>query len=256
VGVAQTVARFLPRGLRARGRDWFETRFRGTPPAMLKYRTVQLSLDLDMVLSHYRIEHPNIRYLQVGAFDGISGDPLYPLIKRHALQGIVIEPQKDAFERLKTNYVGFPHFHFVNGAISDHDGFMNLYRIKPGSSGPDWLPQIASFDRKYVMSFSHLVPNLESIIEAERVRCMTFETLFKETQSENVDLLQIDAEGFDAEILRLFDVPLRKPAIVRFEHSHLSLTDHEKSIAMLVKQGYRVAATGSDTLAYRVMAKI
>ena len=101
-----------------------------------------------------------------------------------------------------------------------------------------------------------MVPDLESMIETEQVRCLTFETLFKEIGIENVDLLQVDAEGFDSEILRLFNIPARKPAIVRFEHKHLSIADHEKSIALLVSQGYRVAASGSDTLAYRVIAKL
>lgn len=256
MSVAQTMARYLPPGLRGRGRDWFETRFRGMPPAMLKYRAFELSLNLDMVLSHYRVEHPKVRYLQVGACDGIMGDPIYPLIERHALQGILIEPQKDAFERLKTNYACFPNFHFVNAAIADHDGCANLFRIRPGARGPEWLHGIASFDRNVLMSRAHMVPNLESMIETEQARCLTFETLFKEIGIDNVDLLQVDAEGFDAEILRLFDIPARKPAIVRFEHSHLSIADHEKSIGLLVTQGYRVAASGSDTLAYRVIAKL
>jgi len=43
------------------------------------------------------------------------------------------------------------------------------------------------------------VPNMESMIETEQVRCLTFETLFKEIGIENVDLLQVDAEGFDAQ---------------------------------------------------------
>jgi FkbM family methyltransferase len=256
MSVAKTMARFLPRGMRARGRDWFEVEFRGTPPAMLKYRAFELSLDLDMVLSHYRVEHPRVRYLQVGAFDGVSGDPIYPLIERHGLQGIVIEPQKDAFERLRTNYARFPHFRFVNAAIADHDGWATLFRIKPGARGPEWLHQIASFDRNVVMWHARMVPELESLIETEQVRCLTFETLFKERGMEYVDLLQIDAEGLDAEILRLFDISLRKPAVIRFEHKHLSIADHEKSIGLLVGQGYRVAASGGDTLAYRVSAKL
>jgi FkbM family methyltransferase len=244
------MARFLPRGLRARGRDWFETRFRDTPPATLRYRASELSLDLDMVLSHYRVERPEVRYLQVGAFDGVSGDPIYPLIERHGLRGIVIEPQKDAFERLKANYACFPHFHFVNAAIADHDGCSTLYRIKPDARGPEWLHQIASFDRNVVMWHARMVPNLASMIETEQVRCLTFETLFKELGIGYVDLLQVDAEGFDAEILSLFDIPARKPAIVRFEHKHLSIADHEKSIGLLVGQGYRVATSAGDTLAY------
>ena len=66
MNVALTLTRFLPGGLRARGRDWFETRFRGTPPAMLNCRAFTLPLDLDVVLSHYRVQHPEVRYLQVG----------------------------------------------------------------------------------------------------------------------------------------------------------------------------------------------
>lgn len=217
---------------------------------MLEYRANQLSVDLDLVLSHYRIEHSEVRYLQVGAFDGISGDPIYPLIERHHLQGIVLEPQKDAFERLQANYARFPHFHLVNAAIADHDGFASMYRIHPDAQGPAWLHQIAGFDRKVLMRHAHMVPNLESMIVTEQVRCLTFATLFAELGVERVDMLQLDAEGHDAELLRLFDVPSRRPAIVNFEHKHLSVADHEKSIALLVGQGYRVAGSVSDTLAY------
>jgi methyltransferase, FkbM family len=253
--VANTVARFLPAGVRSRGRDWFETRFRGMPPGMLRYRRSELCLDLDMVLSHYRIKNPDVRYLQVGAFDGVSGDPIYPMIERHALQGILIEPQKDAFIRLQANYSRFPGFHFVNAAIADHDGWSTLYRIKPEARGPEWLHQIASFDRSVVMRHARMVLDLESMIETEEVRCLTFATLFKRVGIENVDLLQIDAEGLDAKILTLFDIGLRKPAIVRFEHKHLSKADHEKSIGLLVTHGYRIVAFGTDTLAYRTDIK-
>lgn len=217
---------------------------------MLKYRSHELSVNLDMVLSHYRIEHPTVRYVQVGAFDGVSGDPIYSLIEKHRLQGILVEPQKDAFMRLQKNYAGFPQFHLVNAAIADHDGFATLFRIRPDASGPEWLHQIASFDRRVLMSHAHMVPDLESMIETEQVRCLTFATLFSELGIEAVDMLQIDTEGFDAQVLQLFDIPHRRPAIVRFEHKHLSIAEHENSIAMLVRYGYRVATASNDTLAY------
>jgi FkbM family methyltransferase len=254
MGVSNTAVQFLPRGLRARGRDWFETKFRGTPAAMLNYRGFQLSLDLDMVLSHYGLDRPQVHYLQVGAFDGVSGDPIYPLIDRHRLRGTLIEPQKDAFDRLRTNYIHFPDFRFVNAAIADRDGCKTLFRVKPGRE-PERLGQMASFDRSVLMRHSRWVSDLESMIEAEEVPCLTFETLFKRYAIEHVDLLQIDAEGLDAEILRLFNIPLRKPAIVHFEHRHLSVPDHEQSIGLLVDNGYRVAACGYDTLAYLFAGK-
>lgn len=249
--LSNTVVRLLPKRLRTRGRDWFETHFRGTAPALLKYRDYQLSVDLDMVISHYRIDHPDVRYLQVGAFDGVSGDPIYPLIERHGLKGILIEPQKDAFDRLKMNYARFSQFHLVNAAVAGQDGFATLFRVHQDAHGPDWLHQIASFDRNVVMRHAHMVPNLESMIVTEQVRCMTFKTLLAEVGIDRVDLLQIDAEGRDAELLALFDIPARRPPIVHFEHKHLSLEDHEKSIGLLVGQGYRITASGSNTLAYR-----
>jgi FkbM family methyltransferase len=222
---------------------------------MLRYRTSELSLDLDMVLSHYRIEHPDVSYLQVGAFDGIAGDPIYHLIERHALRGILVEPQKDAFERLKANYARFPDFRFVNAAIANRDGASILYRIKPEARGPEWLHQIASFDREVLMRHAQKVPGLESMIEMETVRSLTFSTLFKEIGIDRVDMLQIDAEGLDAEILKQFDVGLRKPAIVRFEHKHLRLADHEIAIGSLVDHGYKVTSFSTDTLAYCATAK-
>jgi FkbM family methyltransferase len=249
MNAAQKTARIIPSRLRARGRDWLETHISRTPPAILKRRSSQLCLDLDMVLSHYRVTHPEVRYLQVGAFDGISGDPIYPLIERHGLQGILIEPQKDVFERLRANYARFPNFRLVNAAIADHDGSSTLFRTKPGA-GPEWLGQIASFNRDVLMWHARKLSNLESLVESEQVRCMTFATLFKEEAIGKVDLLQIDAEGFDAEILRLFDIPLRRPAIVHFEHIHLSVEDHEKTVGLLVNQRYRVTASSTDTLAY------
>lgn len=251
MGTAAALARLLPARLRAHGRDWFESNFRGRPRGILKYRAFELTPDLDMVLSHYRVTHPQVVYLQVGAYDGISGDLIYPLIERHALRGILVEPQKDAFERLKCNYARFSGFRFVNAAISDHDGWAPLFRIKPEAQGPEWLHQIASFDRAVVMRHAKLVPDLESFIETEQVRCLSFNTLFRQIGVENVDLLQVDAEGLDAAILNFFDIALRKPPIIRFEHKHLSIADHERSIALLVRHGYKIYAHGTDTLAYR-----
>jgi hypothetical protein len=65
-----------------------------------------------------------------------------------------------------------------------------------------------------------------------------------------VDLLQIDAEGYDAEIIRLFDVPTRRPAIVRYEHKHLPQDIQEQTVAALIEQGYLLYLSAEDTLAY------
>lgn len=253
MNVVHQVARLLPPGrVRDYCRDFIETELRGFPRPLVKYRDSQLSISLDMIVSHYRVNHQRVCYLQVGAFDGISGDPVYPLIEKHGLRGILVEPQRDAFERLKANYSRFDReaFVFVNAAISAHDGTAPLYRIKRDASGPEWLHQIASFDRNIVLSHSRVIPNLEALIETEDVRCITIATLFRETGIQAVDMLQVDAEGYDDEVLRLFQIPSRRPPIVRFEHKHLDPGDYGQIVGMLVELGYRFAVCEESTLAY------
>jgi len=251
--LVRTLARLLPARVRQYGRALLDREFGQRLPALADQRASALTVSLDLVLAHYRLTHPHVRYLQIGAFDGVTGDPMRPLIERHGLTGILVEPQRDAFQRLRANYAAIPGstFTFVNAAIADHDGEATLYRIAASATGPEWLPQLASFDRSVLMGHAHLVPGIESLIETETVRCITVATLFREAAIESVDLLQIDAEGYDAELLRLFDVPSRRPAIVRFEHKHLTADAHNDAVAMLVREGYRVAVGDGDTLAYR-----
>ena len=82
------------------------------------------------------------------------------------------------------------------------------------------------------------------------VNCVTFDTLFFQTNLKYVDVLQIDTEGYDYEIIKLFNVERRKPRIINFEHAHLSDDDWNACVSMLISTGYHVAVAGHDTLAY------
>jgi FkbM family methyltransferase len=234
--------------------DLIETKLKNFPPGAVKFRRSQLFVSFDMVLSHYRATNREIFFLQVGAHDGISGDAIFPMVQKHGLRGILVEPQRRIFGQLRENYsrIELDNFLFVNAAISDHDGSAVLYQVRPSAQGPEWLTQLASFDRSVIMKHSALVPGLESLIESVEVPCMTFATLFKEMKVQEVNVLQVDTEGYDAEILRLYDVPMRRPAIVRFEHKHLRPTDHEQALKILVDAGYLFTICGENTLAYLI----
>jgi len=67
---------------------------------------------------------------------------------------------------------------------------------------------------------------------------------------DRVDLLQVDVEGYDAEVVRMFDFDRWRPSIVNFEHTHLSPRDHESAMRHLVSHGYQIATTGVDTMGY------
>jgi hypothetical protein len=46
---------------------------------------------------------------------------------------------------------------------------------------------------------------------------ISFETLLDRFKWSKLDLLQVDAEGFDAEIIKMFPFDRLKPAIIHFE---------------------------------------
>jgi FkbM family methyltransferase len=250
--VKSTARLLLPQPVRSRiSKALKENRSQRTR-LYLRNNHAELDVTLDMVLADYRRKKPMPFFLEVGACDGVSHDPIYPLIEKHCLRGILVEPQPELFEALKKNYAGFDpsRFSLVNAAMAESDGKRPLYRIGPGTNGPGWLRGIASFDKKVILKHAAYVPRLAKMVTVDMVPSITFPSLLEQTGAEHIDLLQIDAEGYDAVILRLFDISSRKPAIVRFEHAHLSPHDYGDCLSLLVRHGYKIALGFGDALAY------
>jgi hypothetical protein len=88
-------------------------------------------------------------------------------------------------------------------------------------------------------------------IDETSVATRTFRTLFANHSVRRVDLLQIDAEGFDCEILKLFDFKSYSPMIVRFEHVHLSRRELAEAATLLVNFGYQLHRRTIDVVAVR-----
>jgi FkbM family methyltransferase len=220
---------------------------RNSTPSLLR---LSPTMSLDNVLS--RIPH-RIYFMQVGAFDGISGDPLHPRVSRFQMDGVLIEPQRGAFEALQQTYAMIQgNFKFINAAIGPSDGEVVLFQIASGQSGPEWLYQIASTRREVVMRHAGLVKNLDKIIEAVPVPCLSFESVFERIGRESVDWLQIDAEGSDAQLLRLFNVDRRHPSVISFEHRHLNTVEYLQAVRWLTGLGYCVGISRDsegDTIA-------
>jgi FkbM family methyltransferase len=190
-------------------------------------------------------------FVQIGALDGRKSDPIHELVAKHAWNGILVEPQKRYFARLKENYGERAGLTFRNVAISDRREKKTLYRIRDDATAvPDWAPGLASFELGSILGHRLEIPDVESLIETEEVDCVTLDDLLGEAPGP-IDLLLIDVEGYDAEIIRMLDLDRSRPGIVHFEHKHLGRRDWEASVEKLLEHGYRVSAGISDTLAYR-----
>jgi FkbM family methyltransferase len=202
---------------------------------------------------------PEVFFIQIGAFDGISNDPLHAYIKAHGWRGVLVEPQAAPFEQLKENYRGQDQFAFVNAAIAEADGMTDFYVVRDAENLPPWSQKIASLKKDNVLKHREGLPeygvrvgigDIDERMEAVQVEALTFATLAKRCGVERVDLLQVDAEGYDARILAQVDFERFRPAIVRYEHMHLSQEEQEATLRLLREWGYLIVIGFTETLAY------
>lgn len=219
----------------------------------------ELRLDAHFIMAHLLERRPHPFVVQVGAYDGLQNDFINPYLCGRRLPGLLIEPQATAFERLQSTYADQPQISLVRCAVSDCDGRRSLYRLDGSTEGlPGWAEQTATFNKDVLLSHRHVIPDIDSRIIEESVDCRTFESLFAEHKIESVDLLQIDAEGFDFELLKLFPFRRMQPLLIRYEHAHLTAADQEACLTFLADHGYLLfvprkdVADYMDTIAYRL----
>jgi FkbM family methyltransferase len=202
-----------------------------------------------------RQKGPTLKFIQVGANDGVMGDPISKFVRRYPWRGVLVEPQPDVFDRLKSNYAAqSDRLIFENVAISPTRGQLDMYRAPAtlrGDSGP--ASGVVSVDPK-VAAAQLRIP----IDQLERftVPCLPLDDLVKKYDWGDVDILTIDAEGKDCEVLLSLDLAATTPAIVQFEHGHLSPQDIDRAVGRLASHGYRVLYGGYqiDTVAVRPAA--
>ncbi len=201
------------------------------------------------MLRNLRAHRDPFTFVQIGANDGILFDNLYYFVTEHHCRGLVVEPLQDYFERLSLNYKHYPAIKPVKVAMHPTERKCTLHRVNPASLAllPNWTAGIASFDpghhAKLAMPAEHML--------AEEVECMPLMELLRTHGIDALDLLQIDTEGFDAEVIRMIDFDTVTPTIIKYESVSLSPADSADVRARLGARGYRLFVEGGDTIAYQ-----
>src|ERR1700761_6797871 len=90
-----------------------------------------------------------LTFIEIGANDGVSSDPLREFIVKYPWKGVLVEPQPDVFETLKSNYAHLENrIFFENVAIASNSGPIEMYRISKSHRAPHGGSTIASVSAK------------------------------------------------------------------------------------------------------------
>ena len=195
--------------------------------------------------------HDRFYFVQIGANDGYSFDPINHLIKEYKLKGLCIEPIKDYFTELKTTYKNYSNVSLFNAAITENNGNIEMYKVKSSSHNlPAWTKGIASIDKDH-----HKKTNIENEhIEIEVVESITFKSLINRFKITHIDLLVIDTEGYDFNIIQMIDFHKLKPKIIFFEHlyNYRKITDVKLGnlVTKFQDLGYLLHLGESEMLVY------
>lgn len=235
----------LRKALRGMGYDLRGVRY--TPRQLLEPERLR-ALEFDDVVCRRMHEHGrDCVFIQVGAYDGVSTDPLHKYIGACGWRGVMLEPQPGPAARLRQLYAGNDRVVVLEAAVDAKRRSRSLYTVECDEL-PAWAGGMASFDPAHIAKHDYLIPGIAEKIRELNVECIVFADVLGHLPGDRLDILQIDAEGADGYLLSLFPFDRLKPAIVQWEVKNMSRPQQEAALGLLCSHGYRVARAGGEDM--------
>ena len=206
------------------------------------------------ILQDYADFKENVKFVQIGSSNGITADPITQFIKGNNWNGILVEPVRYIFEELKKNYSSIKNrLIFENCAIATENGKLKFYRLKKSDSEdlPFWYEQLGSLNKEVVLKHKDSIPNFDNLFIEDTVDAITFKNLVDKHSIKKIDFIQIDAEGYDYEILKMIPLSDFDVDFIMFENRHLPEKDYKQAIKMLKENGFQVGTKYKDTIAVK-----
>jgi hypothetical protein len=126
--------------------------------------TVARTLMFDDVVCRHMFEvGPELTFVQIGAYDGVSTDPLRKYIERCGWRGVMLEPQPGPAKELRALYRDNPRIVILEAALDSERRTRNLYTIESDAI-PKWAQGMASFDRNHILNQNYLIEGIERMV--------------------------------------------------------------------------------------------
>lgn len=188
-----------------------------------------------------------VYFLQVGAMDGQSYDPIYPYVRAYGWHGVLVEPLPDMIERLQSNYEGSEGLVFENVAITEQVETKKLYRVTLENivkhKLPDWLKGMSTFSDTKLKDY-------KKYVTIQPVSCMPLMDLIERNKLPRIDVFQIDTEGYDYKVFKQLDFSAYRPSIINLEVINLQASEIEAIQRTLDEQGYFYYRYEFDLIAF------
>jgi FkbM family methyltransferase len=193
-----------------------------------------------------------LKFVQIGANDGVIHDPIHQVVETCGWSGVLVEPLPVFYEKLVANYAGVPNLEFENAAIGTTDGTATMFSVDPRPGDPYWVELVSSFNRDVILSQGEVLPDVENRLVEVEVKTTTLASLVVRHGLATIDLLHVDAEGYDFEILKQIDFSAAwAPSFIIFEKEHFDRQTYRQATHMLRSAGYRCIDIWPDALAFR-----
>jgi FkbM family methyltransferase len=190
-------------------------------------------------------------FVQIGANDGVSFDDFFWLVTQFNGQGLAIEPMAEAFERLTHNYRPYPSVAPLRLAVHPDMTEVSIFKVSPAKmeSVPPWAFGSASMDPSWLPRQG--VPT--EMLESETCPALSLMKILEDNNIKDLNVLQIDVEGFDLEVIRMIDFTKLRPDLIRFElpqpHNQDDFQEADLIVDLLRRNRYRVVREGMDAIA-------
>ncbi len=209
---------------------------------------------IENILNKLIHKNKNLKFIQIGGNDGVNFDPLYYFLmwNKDRVQGIILEPVEEYFLELEKNYKDAPNIKALKLAIHNTESEMIIHKVDPGATEklPSYSKGVASFFSEHHINCK--IPS-EFMIE-EKVSCTSLQDLIEKQGMKEIDLLQIDTEGYDSEIILNIDFDKIKPLIISFEYyvpNTMSKETLDEILSVLKDNGYEIWLEETDIIAYQ-----
>jgi FkbM family methyltransferase len=216
--------------------------------AMIAFNGTFTKADLDATLAALP---QGLFFVQVGAMDGVANDPIHKYVKDKKWRGLLLEPMPDMFARLQKNYEDCEGLIFVNMAVADFEGQIEMTRIDPVDAEkqnlPEWTQGISTLmpDRGMLGGVTQnrdvdFETKLKPLSKKIDVSCARLTTLLDKHKVSAVDFLIIDTEGADWMVARQLPLGRFRPRVVYLEYLHLSAYEKIACANHFKNHGYRI----------------